>query len=98
GQLEMMHFGSAATGNQAGVAKADAAFIRTLSGAPSSSLNIGSGSAAPLNLFTTDVVRMTVEAGGDVGIGLTNPSEKLEVAGTVRASAFVQSSDKRLKQ
>jgi len=36
--------------------------------------------------------------GGNVGIGTTNPGERLEVNGNVKASAFLYSSDINLKQ
>jgi len=35
--------------------------------------------------------------GGNVGIGTASPSEKLEVYGNVKATAFIYSSDRRLK-
>lgn len=35
--------------------------------------------------------------GGSLGVGVTNPSEKLEVNGTVKATAFLSTSDRRLK-
>ena len=41
---------------------------------------------------------MTIYANGNVGIGTTNPSERLEVNGNVKASAFWYSSDINLKQ
>lgn len=37
-------------------------------------------------------------AGGNVGIGVTAPGEKLEVSGNVKATAFLYSSDERLKE
>ncbi len=38
------------------------------------------------------------QTGDNVGIGTTNPSEKLEVNGNVKATAFYYSSDRRLKK
>ncbi|CAN5511689.1 hypothetical protein BH23BAC4_BH23BAC4_12790 [soil metagenome] len=38
-----------------------------------------------------------IRAGGGVGIGTNNPTERLHVAGNVRASAFVTTSDARFK-
>jgi hypothetical protein len=36
--------------------------------------------------------------GGNVGIGVTAPSEKLEVSGSVKAVSFISTSDRRLKE
>jgi hypothetical protein len=41
---------------------------------------------------------MRLETSGNVGIGTTSPSEKLEVDGNIKATAFLQSSDRTLKQ
>ena len=41
---------------------------------------------ANLEFHTNDRHRMTIEAGGDVGIGLTDPSAKLHVAGNIKAT------------
>ena len=40
---------------------------------------------------------MRIQADGDVGIGITNPSEKLHVGGNILATGTVTSSDRRLK-
>ncbi len=40
---------------------------------------------------------MVIASSGNVGIGTTSPSEKLEVTGNVRAVSFISTSDKRLK-
>jgi len=44
--------------------------------------------AKPFYFSTDNQVRMRIEANGNVGIGLSNPSEKLEVNGTVKATQF----------
>ena len=78
-QIDIMAYGTGATGTLSGATRADAAFIRTVTGAPASSLNIGNGGAAPINFFTDDATRMTVLANGNVGIGTTSPVAKLQV-------------------
>ncbi|NCP67045.1 hypothetical protein GW832_01920, partial [bacterium] len=79
GQLDIYHSGSAATGSVGDQTKADAAVIKTLTGAPSSKMIIGTGGAAPLNLMTNDLTRMTVAANGNVGIGNTSPGAQLHI-------------------
>ncbi|NEP94493.1 MAG: tail fiber domain-containing protein [Okeania sp. SIO2G4] len=49
---------------------------------------IGTESNHPLTLATGYRHRMTIDTSGRVGIGTTNPSEKLEVNGTVKATKF----------
>jgi len=77
--LRIETYGTGATGTLGGANRADAAFMRTASGAPASSLNIGNGGAAPLNFFTTDLTRMTILANGNVGIGTTSPGANLHI-------------------
>ncbi len=43
-------------------------------------------------------VKMTITGSGNVGIGTASPGQKLDVAGNVQASAFLYSSDERLKK
>ncbi|RYG94756.1 MAG: tail fiber domain-containing protein, partial [Alphaproteobacteria bacterium] len=45
---------------------------------------------------TTEKMRITFD--GKVGIGVTAPSEKLEVSGNVKATSFISTSDIRLKK
>ena len=40
---------------------------------------------------------MTGGGAGNIGIGAANPSQKLEVAGNILATAYLYSSDRRLK-
>lgn len=49
------------------------------------------------NGSTTRVERMRISENGDVGIGFTVPSAKLDVNGSIRATSFVTTSDQRFK-
>lgn len=41
-----------------------------------------------LSIGTNNTTRIIVKSDGDVGIGITNPAEKLDVAGTILATGF----------
>ena len=65
-----------------------ARFIRSNTGpnAPTSIQHRGTGAlqltafdAAPINLITSGSTRFSIESGGDVGVGLTNPTFKFQV-------------------
>lgn len=45
---------------------------------------VGSTSAQPIAFGTTGAERMRIDLQGDVGVGQTNPIEKLDVAGAIR--------------
>jgi len=47
---------------------------------------VGSSGSLPLAFVTSSIERMRISSSGNVGIGLTNPTEKLDVNGTARAS------------
>jgi len=52
-------------------------------------IGVGSSNAVPLVLGTSATERMRITSSGNVGIGTTNPSEKLEVAGNARITGDV---------
>ena len=54
--------------------------------------------ANDLDFRTNGVKRMVIESSGDVGIGTTNPTARLEVNGVVKALGFSNTSDARLKR
>ena len=47
---------------------------------------------------TANITRMVLDKNGRFGIGTMNPSEKLHVSGKVKATSFVNSSDRTKKQ
>jgi len=62
--------------------------------------HIGTASSTTLSLSTSNVIRMTVTTGGNIGIGITNPtSYKLHVVGDIYATAnVIAMSDQRVKK
>lgn len=42
--------------------------------------------------------RMRISSSGNVGVGITAPVEKMEVNGSIKATSFISSSDRRLKK
>ncbi|NCN95123.1 MAG: hypothetical protein GW917_00195 [Bdellovibrionales bacterium] len=75
---------SVATGTYSGGSSvADAVFLRTHSSRPPAFMAVGNAAAVPLHLITANTNRLTVGSTGNVGIGTTNPSAKLEVTGQI---------------
>src|SRR3989338_2139286 len=58
------------------------------SGTGGTEFQTGSGASHTLSWYTNSVLRMMVNSQGNVGIGTKSPTEKLEVAGNVKATAF----------
>ncbi len=56
------------------------------------------GNQYGLDFYTASQNRMTINNGGRVGIGTTNPASALHVIGTVTATAFNPPSDRNLKE
>jgi hypothetical protein len=62
-------------------------------------LSFGAPTATNVNISTSNIVRMTVASGGNIGIGITTPGYKLHVDGTIFASGDITAlSDQRYKQ
>lgn len=53
--------------------------------------SIATWSNHPIRFFTNQAERMVISNAGKVGIGTTNPDEKLHVAGTIKANGEIQS-------
>ena len=49
----------------------------------------GNDEAASVQLYTNATARLTIESGGDVGIGTASPGRKLEVAGDVGINGYI---------
>ena len=70
----------------------------TYTGTLNNAMYIGSVNNVALQLGTNRNIRMTVTNGGNVGIGLTNPSQRLHVSGNILATGNITAfSDARIK-
>ena len=61
-------------------------------------LNLNATQAGSITLKTSNVERVRVNSSGNVGIGTTNPGEKLEVNGSVKATASTDAYKGYIKQ
>jgi microcystin-dependent protein len=74
-------------------------YVNTGSGASNASLSVGYGQII-MKTGSNDIpptTRMRIDNVGNVGIGVTNPTEKLQVAGNILASGTITPSDIRIK-
>ena len=67
--------GTATTGTTLGI-DADGDFL------------INNGEAKEIKLYTNDTQRLTIQSGGNVGIGTATPVAKLDVSGSVQGTSF----------
>ncbi len=58
---------------------------------------IPSGGSDTQGFFANGVERMRITSGGNIGVGTSAPSEKLDVSGDVRCVDLVETSDEQLK-
>lgn len=59
-------------------------------GTLNNALLVGVTTAHDLQFGTSATARMTIESGGDVGIGTTNPDDELDVVGNAQVSGYLK--------
>jgi len=64
-------------------------FILNGGNSPASTLLIGTNNTQSLQLETNASAKVTILSGGNLGIGLINPSERLDVSGNIKASGTI---------
>ncbi|WP_408097051.1 tail fiber domain-containing protein [Peredibacter sp. HCB2-198] len=77
--IGMEAFSTTFPGAWGSVPKADSVTLRAHGGSPPSNMLVGTSTAAPLHFMTASNPRMTIGAGGSVGIGTTNPAYPLHL-------------------
>ncbi len=70
----------------------------SFSGEAIGSKRTAGGNQYGLDFYTNNINRMTVLNNGNIGINTLNPTDRLQVAGNVRADAFLTPSDVRYKE
>ncbi len=72
-------------------------FGKGLTGEGIASKRTAGGNWAGLDFYTGSTIKMTIQNGGNVGIGTITPSQKLDVDGAIRCTSLTQTSDVRFK-
>ena len=72
-------------------------FGKGLTGEGIASKRTAGGNWAGLDFYTGSNIKMTIQNGGNVGIGTITPSHKLEVNGAIKCTSLMETSDVRFK-
>ncbi|EQC44479.1 endosialidase chaperone [Bacteriovorax sp. BSW11_IV] len=96
-RLFMAAHGNDRTMTRYGMSVAGWAELSTINAGNVNGLMIGNDSAKPIVFGTNDLERMRVTETGNVGIGTIAPSEKLEVAGNIKANGRLKDLDHYLR-
>ena len=84
GESQFVAYGSTATGTFFGINKANNAFLMDYNG--QYTLSVGTLGATPLVFGTNNAEVMRINSSGNIGIGTSSPTYKLEVVGSFGAT------------
>jgi hypothetical protein len=92
--FEMTKYNPLTSGSVGGVNLANLSLLYSGAGAANMLIDVISNN--PMQFATSNTVRMTITGGGNIGIGTTNPTSKLEVLGAVKIVDGTQGANKVL--
>jgi hypothetical protein len=90
----MTKYNPLTSGSVGGVNLANLSLLYSGAGAANMLIDVISNN--PMQFATSNTVRMTITGGGNIGIGTTNPTSKLEVLGAVKIVDGTQGANKVL--